>query len=868
MRTLLSLFFLSYAILLVSQTSFEANGSAIYKVNKVSSISQMAENKEHWNVQLKSFTPSENKSMLSREELVRLKAEANLIPKNINVSRGLAEAPLMNIDFEGNRGTGSVPPDNTIAVADNGFVVTSINSNLIFTRADGKITYNAGLADFFVDLSLGSYFDPKVLFDAEQKRFIVVALSGSKANVSSVAVAFSQSEDPSMGWNFYKLKGDILSESVWFDYPNIGITDHELFITGNMFTDENAFRYSSIYQVSKMNGYNGSALDVKHYTKMKEPTTGQNFFNLTPCPAGWNDNLPSAMGFLTNDNRGGKILIYAEITGNLASNPSFKIINSITTNQYNIPQDATMKGSTDILETFDCRIMYGFNLNGIIHFVFKVSGNQFAAINYGRYNIATKKLTSTIYAEPNMHISYPSIVPFGTDENDTKVLINYLRSNSNIFPEQAAVVCEGSDNNFEFSESVLIKKGENTVAALDGAVERWGDYTSTSRRFSNKKPEVWVSGCFGRSRYGSWTAQFINKADAFNDFYADETVINPGDSISFQHLGTDTLTNINYQLEGANYLAGFDTSYMASYDSIGSYDVTLKAINQNGDSVTIVKNDFIHVVPIIYIPEADFMADKTAIFEGDSVAFTDLSTNEPKKLKWTFSGGTPNTSDSKNPIIRYAKKGSFAAVLNAKNTAGEDVEIKQKYIIVSPKAIAPLADFTADKTEIPAGDSIQFTDLSTNQPIEWEWIVNNDIGRDTFFNQSPKVIFKDFGAYNVQLTAKNSAGSNTILKEKFIIVGEVSTLNINWFSNASLFPNPASSERIVLTFQLAEDLNLCFTIIDANGNLVKKLLDKNVKSGRNELSFDSSMLASGSYTLAIQESKTNKVKSFNLTIVK
>lgn len=854
--------------MIIGQTIYETKGSDVYKVNKVASINQIAENKEHWEVQLKSFTPSENKSMITREELSRLKEEANKIHKNIAVNRGNVDAPLMNINFEGNRGTGSVPPDNTIAVSDNGFIITSINSNIIFTRADGKITYNAGLADFFTDLGLGSFFDPKVLFDAEAKRFIVVALSGSKANVSAVAVAFSQTEDPSMGWNFYKLKGDILSESVWFDYPNIGITDHELFICGNMFTDANAFRYSSIYQVSKIDGYAGSDLSVKHYTKMKEPVSGQNFFNFTPCPAAWSDNLPSSMGFLTNDIRGGNIIVYAEITGNLESNPSFKIVNAITTDQYNPPQDASMKGSSDKLETFDCRIMYGININGVIHFVYKVSGNGYAAINYSRLDLATKKLDYAIYAEPDMHVSYPSIMAFGSGPNDTKVLINYLRSSETIFPEQAAIVCEGEGNNFMFSDPVLIRKGDTFVAALDGTVERWGDYSSVSRRFSNEKPEVWVSGCFGRSRFGSWTAQFINKSDAFYDFYSDKTVLNPGDTIAFSTIGTDSLINVTFALEGANYLDGFDSLYAASYDSIGSYDAVLTALNQNGDTIRITKHDFIHVVPVVFVPVADFVGDKTSIFEGDSVSFTDLSTNNPKRWKWSFSGGTPNASEQQNPTIKYLKKGSFATVLNAKNTAGEDVEVKPKYITVSARPLAPVADFIADKTNVIVNDSVQFTDLSVNAPTSWQWIVFNATESDTFVNQNPKITFKNIGTYSVTLISTNDVGADTITKENYILAGPNSNQNINWLLNAKLYPNPVTASRISLEFELPEALDLSFNVIDAKGNLIKKLIEKSVKSGRNELSFNTDMLSGGNYLLTVHVPGSSNLKSYKFTVLK
>ncbi len=861
--------FISIITSCVFGQEFIMNGSEPYKVKPAAALKPLKELNENWNVQLKSFTPSQNKSMLTYEELKRLKREANAISRPTFQHRSFIEDPKMNINFEGNVGTGGVPPDNTIAVSDNGFIVTSINSNIIITRADKKRLYNGGLGDFFSDLGLGAnFFDPKVLFDAKEKKFIVVALSGSKANVSNVVVAFSNSEDPSMGWSYYKLKGDILSEGVWFDYPNIGINDNDLFVCGNMFTDENMFKYSSIYQIDKKKGYSGKPIDVKHYTKMKlNSTSPQNLFNLTPCPAGWSDNAPTTMGFLTNDIRGGNKIVYCEINGAIASNPIFAVKTVANTNQFDIPQDATMKISKDKLETFDCRIMYGFTLNGVVHYVFKTAGNNFSSINYGRLNLATNKITEVVYSEDLMHVSYPSIIPFGKNENESKVLINYLRSNGDIFPEQAAVLCEGEGNNFTFSKPILIKSGEGIVVALDGDVERWGDYTSVSRRFWNNNAEVWAFGCFGRARFGSWTAQILDKNDTYNDFFASKTVINPNDTIAFSTLGLDTLTNVTYTLESGVQLPGFDTSFMATYTELGSYDVRMNAVTTKGDSISILKKDFINVVEVVYKPVADFSTDKTNIFEGDSIKLTDLSINKPTRWKWTCVGGKPAVSELQNPYITYPKKGTYTVVLTAKNSAGENVVVKQKLITVSAKPLAPVADFIADKAVLNVGDTVTLSDLSKNNPTSWQWLISNASKTDTFYVQNPKLVLSSEGSYNVTLTAKNDIGENKLTKENYLQAIIVATKD-ELFVNSKLYPNPVSTERVVFEFELSHTEDLAFELYDINGVLIKKLIKKEVKSGRNELSFNTDLLQNGNYKIVVSENGNRVVKVFGFVVMK
>lgn len=81
-------------------------------------------------------------------------------------------------------------------------------------------------------------------------------------------------------------------------------------------------------------------------------------------------------------------------------------------------------------------------------------------------------------------------------------------------------------------------------------------------------------------------------------------------------------------------------------------------------------------------PVADFSADKTTINVGETVQFTDLSTNDPTGYAWKFDGGTPNTSTAQNPTVQYNTQGTYTVILNASNDGGGDSEVKEGYITV------------------------------------------------------------------------------------------------------------------------------------------------------------------------------------------
>jgi PKD repeat protein len=79
---------------------------------------------------------------------------------------------------------------------------------------------------------------------------------------------------------------------------------------------------------------------------------------------------------------------------------------------------------------------------------------------------------------------------------------------------------------------------------------------------------------------------------------------------------------------------------------------------------------------------ADFSGTPTTVNEGGSVAFTDLSTNNPTSWSWTFEGGTPSSSTAQNPTVTYNTAGTYDVTLTATNAGGDGVETKTNYITV------------------------------------------------------------------------------------------------------------------------------------------------------------------------------------------
>jgi len=82
-------------------------------------------------------------------------------------------------------------------------------------------------------------------------------------------------------------------------------------------------------------------------------------------------------------------------------------------------------------------------------------------------------------------------------------------------------------------------------------------------------------------------------------------------------------------------------------------------------------------------PVADFSANTTTVSEGQSVNFTDLSTNSPTSWAWTFEAGSPSGSSAQHPTVTYNTAGVYDVTLTATNSAGDDTETKTNYITVT-----------------------------------------------------------------------------------------------------------------------------------------------------------------------------------------
>ncbi|MBL4753061.1 MAG: gliding motility-associated C-terminal domain-containing protein, partial [Flavobacteriales bacterium] len=99
----------------------------------------------------------------------------------------------------------------------------------------------------------------------------------------------------------------------------------------------------------------------------------------------------------------------------------------------------------------------------------------------------------------------------------------------------------------------------------------------------------------------------------------------------------------------------------------------------------------------------NFTGSPLSVCPGDTVFFTDLTTDGPFIWSWTFVGGTPASSTAQNPMIVYSTPGTYDVKLVATNGLGTDSVTQVGFVTVNTLPTPVIV--TADTTIFCQGDS-------------------------------------------------------------------------------------------------------------------------------------------------------------------
>lgn len=272
------------------------------------------------------------------------------------------------------------------------------------------------------------------------------------------------------------------------------------------------------------------------------------------------------------------------------------------------------------------------------------------------------------------------------------------------------------------------------------------------------------------------------------DFSGTPLSVPLGNSVDFTDLttgGTPTSWSWNFDVTGvgganpptpATSTTQNPTSIV--YNAVGLYTVSL-TVDDGTNTDSIAKADYIEVFDPNQL-QIDFTGIPTTIIQGQTVDFTSTATNggPATSWNWTFYGAVTTTSTLENPTgIQYNTPGTYSVFLEASDGSYTDTLTKVAYINVLDSTSATYADFIGNPTNLLAGNSVDFTNLSSGVIDSVLWIFDGGTPATSTLMDPTGIIYGAIGDYDVTLIVYSSLGNDTAFKPAYIHVIDPSQMD-------------------------------------------------------------------------------------------
>ena len=432
-----------------------------------------------------------------------------------NLKRNILDsAIIIENGFEGNSHNIGTPNDNTIAISNDGILIEAVNSSYVIydTQNDSLLksgTLHSILGFDFPGLIYLSKYDPKVIYDPIEDKFILVFLVGRTPSSSRVCVAFTDSNDPTGDWNVYILIGDALNTGHWTDYPAISITEDDLFITGNLLLNgvswQLGFYQSIIWQIDKNSGYNGN--DNLSFNLWSEFIDNSIYVRNIHPVRGARELQDDKQFFLSNKNFSleSDTMYLIKIENNTLSPDVSSSLQRLSLDDHYFFAPNGQQYNGQELATNDSRVLGGIIDENWIQFVNHSmdTSSGTCGIYHGiiyDFDSIQPYVMGTIISDSVIDYGYPNIASTGINPNESECIIGFNYSSVN---DTNGVACIYMQDN-QYSNLTKLHKGEKAIDVLTGSVERWGDYSGIQRKY-DEPCRVWMSGMYGKNiSNGSW----------------------------------------------------------------------------------------------------------------------------------------------------------------------------------------------------------------------------------------------------------------------------------------------------------------------------------------------------------------------------
>ena len=293
----------------------------------------------------------------------------------------LATPVTMKTSFNGHSASeGLRPPDTHGAIGANHFVQVT-NSHIDMWGRGGSLAKSVTLATFFGYFT-ETLFDPRVVYDATWKRWIVTADAFAESStVQRFFIAVSKTSNPT-GQFFVQNLNVTFFPGDFYDFPQLGIDQDAVLFTANIFNGTSSHG-ADFFSVAKARLYNGLGFSVPVFTglvgTLAPPIVrdqNSSTFLIAAPPSGTTFSKYTA----TNTSKA------TTLTGPV----------SITVPSYSVPPAAPQLGTTKLLDTSDSRFVNASTQSGNdLWQTHTIALGGFAAPKFYRLNTSTNTVSQS-----------------------------------------------------------------------------------------------------------------------------------------------------------------------------------------------------------------------------------------------------------------------------------------------------------------------------------------------------------------------------------------------------------------------------------------------------------------------------------------
>ena len=303
----------------------------------------------------------------------------------------------------------------------------------------------------------------------------------------------------------------------------------------------------------------------------------------------------------------------------------------------------------------------------------------------------------------------------------------------------------------------------------------------------------------------------------------------------------------------------------ACWVSFGTIVTFTDCIMWNNSPDEIGINDSPTYTTEVTISYSDIQGGEAGIEVPASVAFNWMEGNIDEDPLFAFTGEHLYSLPEGSPCINAGIPDTTGLNLPEFDFAG-NLRVLDGRIEMGAYEFTTLisTDFIASYTEGQAPFTVQFIDLTSGYPTEWEWDFNNDGVIDSY-EQNPEWTYEEQGDYTVTLTSYNAYNEDIKIKENYIHVDGYVSVDENIVSiGAQLIgnhPNPFYYQTQI-SYCLKNSGNTKLAIFNISGQKIRTLMNNHQSAGEHSVVWNGTdnsgnPLPAGVYFYTIKYSNTS-----------